>query len=63
MNPETIPEFIPSDSDIESLARRLLPAIEAYFQSQEGKRDFTQWKEGQRAADQQQPPGERKRDP
>lgn len=30
---------------IESLARTLLPAIRAYFESEEGQREFKEWKE------------------
>ena len=29
---------------IESIARRLLPDIMAYYQSEEGQREFTEWK-------------------
>ena len=29
---------------IEALARRLLPAIRSYFESEEGKAAFTEWK-------------------
>jgi septum formation topological specificity factor MinE len=30
---------------IESLARTILPAIRAYFESEEGQREFAEWKE------------------
>jgi hypothetical protein len=33
------------DEVIESLARTLLPAIRKYFESEEGQREFTEWKE------------------
>ena len=29
---------------IESIARRLLPVIMAYYQSEEGQREFAEWK-------------------
>ena len=32
---------------IESIARRLLPDIMAYYQSEEGQREFVEWKEEQ----------------
>lgn len=32
---------------IESIARRLLPDIMAYYQSEEGQREFVEWKEKQ----------------
>jgi hypothetical protein len=32
------------DEVIESLARTLLPAIKAYFDSEEGQREFEEWK-------------------
>ena len=35
-----IPEFV-----YESLARSLLPVIQKYYESDEGKRAFTEWKE------------------
>lgn len=34
---------IPDDT-IKSFARRLLPAIQAYYNSDVGKRDFEEWK-------------------
>ena len=34
--------------EIESLARCLLPKIQAFFESEEGKREFEEWKEKQR---------------
>jgi hypothetical protein len=37
-------EFIPPDGAIASLARRLYPAILAYFESEEGQREFEDWK-------------------
>lgn len=32
---------------IESLARTILPAIRAYFESVEGQREYAEWKEKQ----------------
>jgi len=32
------------DAELRSLARAVLPAIEAYFESEEGKREFAAWK-------------------
>lgn len=31
------------DYEIDSLARALLPAIQAYFETEEGKREFAAW--------------------
>lgn len=33
--------------EIESLARLLLPTMQAFFESEEGKREFAEWKEKQ----------------
>lgn len=33
--------------EIESLARSLLPAMQAFFESEEGKREFEEWKRKQ----------------
>ena len=39
---------IPVTADaIEALARCLLPAIRSYFESEEGKAEFTEWKSRQ----------------
>jgi len=37
-----IPQF-----EIESIARILLPKMQAYFESEQGKREFKEWKQGQ----------------
>ena len=37
-------EYTPPDSAIESFARCLLPAIQAYYDSEEGQREFAEWK-------------------
>jgi hypothetical protein len=37
---------VPADA-IEALARRLLPAIRSYFESEEGMAAFTEWKSRQ----------------
>ena len=39
----TPPPDIP-DHVIESLARCILPSIQAYFESEDGKREFAEWK-------------------
>ena len=33
-------------SDIESLARLILPEIHKYFESEQGKQEFEEWKKG-----------------
>ncbi|MGN1002063.1 MAG: hypothetical protein ACI4PC_04755 [Oscillospiraceae bacterium] len=45
VNAAGIPEFV-----YESLARSLLPVIQKYYESDEGKRAFTEWKEKKEAA-------------
>ena len=40
VNSAEIPEFV-----YESLARSLLPVIQKYYESDEGKRAFSEWKE------------------
>ena len=44
-NSAEIPEFV-----YESLARSLLPVIQKYYESDEGKRAFAEWKEKKEAA-------------
>ena len=41
---QNTPEYIPPDSALESFARRILPAIQAYYDSEEGQREFEKWK-------------------
>ena len=36
-----------SQNDIEALARCLLPEIQKFFESEEGKREFEEWKRQQ----------------
>ena len=36
---EYVPQF-----EIESIARMLLPKMQAYFESEQGKREFKEWK-------------------
>jgi len=43
MSAEKLSDNIP-DEVIESLARTLLPAIKSYFDSEEGQREFEEWK-------------------
>ena len=45
VNSAEIPEFV-----YESLARSLLPVIQKYYESDEGKRAFAEWKEKKEAA-------------
>lgn len=45
VNSAEIPEFV-----YESLARSLLPVIQKYYESNEGKRAFAEWKETKEAA-------------
>ncbi len=40
INTAEVPEFV-----YESLARSLLPVIQKYYESDEGKRAFAEWKE------------------
>lgn len=40
---KSVPEI--PDHVIESLARCILPAIQKYFESEEGQREFEKWKE------------------
>lgn len=35
--------------EIESLARCLLPKIQAFFESEEGQREFQEWQEQQKS--------------
>jgi len=44
VNSAEIPEFV-----YESLARSLLPVIQKYYESDEGKRVFAEWKEKKEA--------------
>ena len=46
VNSDEIPEFV-----YESLARSLLPVIQKYYESDEGKRAFAEWKEKKKAAE------------
>ena len=34
----------PSNDALEALARRLYPAIRSYFESEDGQREFAEWK-------------------
>lgn len=42
--------FLPSipKRELEALARCLLPDIQAYFESEEGKREFAEWEAQQK---------------
>ena len=43
-------KYQPPADAIEALARRLLPAIRSYFESDEGRAAFTEWKSRQDVA-------------
>ena len=45
---------------IEALARQLLPAIRAYFESEEGKVAFSEWKSQQSAETRSAPTAKKK---
>ena len=36
-------DYNPPDAALEALARRLYPAMVAYFESDRGKREFAEW--------------------
>ena len=42
-------EYNPPDEAIKALARRLYPAMRAYFESAEGRREFARWQAEQGA--------------
>lgn len=42
--PEIDKSFNPPDFEIEALARCLLPGIQRFFESEEGQREFQEWK-------------------
>lgn len=46
VNSAEIPEYV-----YESLERSLLPVIQKYYESDEGKRAFAEWKEKKKAAE------------
>ena len=46
INSTDVPEFV-----YESLARSLLPVIQKYYESDEGKRSFAEWKAKKEAED------------
>ncbi len=46
INSAEVPEFV-----YESLAKSLLPVIQKYYESDEGKRAFAEWKEKKEAAE------------
>ena len=47
MKPEDKGSFTPSKAEIESFARRIYPAILEYFESEQGQREFAEWKQKQ----------------
>ena len=44
--------YNPPDEALEALARCLLPAIQSYFESEEGQREFKEWKKSRQGIDQ-----------
>ena len=38
---------VPSKAEIEAFARRIYPAILEYFESEQGQREFAEWKQSQ----------------
>ena len=45
------------DHEIESIAELLLPTIQAFFESEEGQREFAEWKAQQAAKEKEGKPG------
>jgi len=43
-------KYSPPDDALEALARCLYPAMAAYFESEEGRREFAEWQARQAAA-------------
>ena len=41
--------------EVEALARVLLPEIQAFFESEEGQREFAEWKAAKRKTDTETP--------
>lgn len=41
-------DYVIPQRDIESLARCLLPQIQQYFESEDGKREFAEWQAKQK---------------
>ena len=51
MRIETIQDnFSPTDEQIETLARRLMPEIKKFFADEQVQKEFAEWKEQQRTA-------------
>ena len=47
---ETLPaEFVPTQKQIEMLARRIMPEIKKFFADEQIQREFADWKERQGA--------------
>ena len=43
---ETVPrDFVPSQDQIDALARRLMPEIKKFFADVQVQKEFTEWKE------------------
>ena len=46
--PDTDNKLNPPQHEIEAFARCIFPAIQAYFESEEGQREFADWKARQK---------------
>ena len=53
-------KYQPPADAIEALARRLLPAMRSYFESEEGKAAFSEWKSRQDAEAPSELPAEKR---
>ena len=49
-------DYVIPQRDIESLARCLLPQIQKYFESEEGRREFAEWQAKQEERRKTKPP-------
>ena len=47
--PQAKSAFNPPKHEVEAFARCILPAIQAYFESEDGQREFAQWKARQQS--------------
>ncbi len=56
MKPADKAPFIPPQQDIEAFARCIFPAIQAYFESEQGQKEFAEWKQKQEIERKKQTP-------
>ena len=48
LHTETIPtDFVPTQEQLETLARRMMPEIKKFFADEQIQREFAEWKERQ----------------